>query len=350
MHRAAIRLADKARFLSALSSYGLLSGAVETQETHMSLVFLTPERVYKLKKPLKRSFLDFSTIARRLFFCREELRLNRRLARQTYLGLVPLHLGPDGRLNLGRRGRIVDWLVEMQRLGEADMLDRRIAEGRISAGEIAALGKLLCAFYRSLPPQIADGRLYLRHLRQEHELDRAILLLPEFLFEGSAALLSEADEALEASLPEIEARIAAGLIVEGHGDLRPEHVWVGEPLQIIDSLEFSRPMRLLDPYDEVNYLGMECAMLGADWIRGQLLQLLSSELGHTPSPRLLATYGAFRALLRARLSILHLRERPIRKIEKWRPLAARYLEQARRELAMSRIPATGRSSRVHAAL
>jgi aminoglycoside phosphotransferase family enzyme len=136
---------------------------------------------------------------------------------------------------------------------------------------------------------------------------------------------------------------------KGHGDLRPEHVWLGDPLQIIDCLEFNRSMRMLDPYDEVNYLGMECEILGAAWIREHLMAGVTRHCGHPPSDNLLAAYGAFRALLRARISIVHLLEKPIRKPEKWRPLTLRYLNQARCELVKSQGRAGRRSNRLREA-
>jgi len=344
-------LAGKVHFLSTPEAYGTGSGSVEARETQMSWVFLTPDRVYKLKKPQMRLFLDFSTIRKRHYFCDEELRLNRRLAVETYLRVLPLRRGVDGRYTLGDHGRVADWLVEMKRLRQDDMLDRRIAQGCLATSEVAGLAHRLADFYRSLPPQFADGHLYLTHLIEEQKINRTILLRTEFsLGDLAGDLVARTDEALSGTLPEVEARARSGLIVEGHGDLRPEHVWLGDPLQIIDCLEFSRSMRMLDPYDEMNYLGMECDVLGADWIREQLLETLSSLFGRPPSPRLLAARGAFRALLRARLSIVHLLDTPIRNPEKWRPLTLRYLEQARRELAMSRSPAVRRLSRLRAAV
>jgi aminoglycoside phosphotransferase family enzyme len=142
-------------------------------------------------------------------------------------------------------------------------------------------------------------------------------------------------------------RIAAGAIVEGHGDLRPEHVCVRWPIQIIDCLEFNRWMRIIDPYDEVNYLGLECEMLGAPWIRPLLHQALRRRLPLEPTPGLLALHGGFRALLRARLSIVHLREKPVRHPEKWRPLAIRYIRQAERECLSSRSREYPKSARAH---
>ena len=121
--------------------------------------------------------------------------------------------------------------------------------------------------------------------------------------------------------------------MEGHGDLRPEHVHLGEPVQVIDCLEFSRAMRILDPYDEIGYLGLECAMLGAQWVRPMLLDLLETRLGGRPEKDVLALYGGFRALLRARLCIAHLLDAVVRHPEKWKPAALSYIAMAESELS-----------------
>ncbi|MGB3389275.1 MAG: hypothetical protein WBA88_14950, partial [Pseudaminobacter sp.] len=104
-----------------------------------------------------------------------------------------------------------------------------------------------------------------------------------------------------------------------------------DPPQIIDCLEFNRSMRIVDPCDEVNYLGLECELLGTPWIRPLLLGIIEERLGDPPGTALMALYGAFRMLLRARLCIAHLLEHPVHHPEKWRPLAKRYLEAAERE-------------------
>ena len=133
--------------------------------------------------------------------------------------------------------------------------------------------------------------------------------------------------------PEIEKRIASGWIIEGHGDLRPEHVCLLPRPVIIDCLEFDRRMRILDPYDEVNFLGLECAMHGADWVGPLLLQTLEQRIGHAPPPGLLSTYTAFRAVLRARLCIAHLLDSSPMTPERWPRETRAYLAVAREACA-----------------
>lgn len=327
-------LAQKVRFLSNPASYPQPPDKIETKETHMSWVFIADDWVLKLKKPVSRSHLDFSTVEARKFFCEEELRLNRRLAGETYRAVKPLYYDGGAKLTFEKTAHVVDWLVEMRRLPADEMLDARIAANRVSPAEMAEIADRLARFYINCPPEIADGSAYIRHLLEEHEINRDLLTRPEFELSGVAALLDGVGVGLDEMRGVIESRIARGRIVEGHGDLRPEHVCLATPPQIIDCLEFSRSMRIIDPYDEIGYLALECEVLGAGWIRPLLLSALERTLGDRPEDRLLALYGGFRALLRARLCLVHLLEHPVREPKKWRPLALDYLTQARRHLSV----------------
>lgn len=323
-------LADKVEFLSRPSAYRGATAHVEARETRMSWIFLTDQLVYKLKKPVRLPYLDFSTQGRRHHFCDEELRLNARLAAETYREVLALRRDSAGNLTLSGRGRVVDWLVVMRRLPEEAMLESRILAGLLEPSDVTRVGDRLAGFYAGCRPEIADGGAYLRHLLEEQEINRRYLEMPELGVDAEARpCLDRIERAFERMQPEIEERISAGHIVEGHGDLRPEHVCLVEPLQIIDCLEFNRAMRLIDPYDEVNYLGLECAILGAPEIGPALLAIVDRRLGARPSSRLLAVYSTFRCLLRARLSLVHLLERPVRKPGKWMPLTLRYLAEAR---------------------
>ena len=313
---------------------------MEKCETHMSWVFLTGTHAYKLKKPVRFPHLDFATSASRRFFCEEELRLNRRLAAETYLDVLPLRRDKSGQYCLGDGpGRIVDWLVKMRRLAQQDMLDRRIEAGSLASSDVERIASALVGFYASLPPEKAGGETYALHLLREQEINREMLLQPRFgIGEQARDVVRRVDDLMGEVMPLMRARVSAGAVVEGHGDLRPEHICLSRPLQIIDCLEFNRTMRIVDPYDEVNYLAIECDLLGAGWIRPLLNAALPASGIGPPPPALLALYAAFRCLLRARLSIVHLLERPIRKPAKWRPQALVYLRQAERELLSLRSP------------
>ena len=123
------------------------------QETHASIVCLTRDRAWKLKKPVHLMHVDQRSLASRERYCREELRLNREMSGAVYRGLTALVQRPDGTLSLGGAGRIVDWVIETQRLPATEMLDSRLATGRAPVpAEIDALADVLIGFYRGRAP------------------------------------------------------------------------------------------------------------------------------------------------------------------------------------------------------
>jgi len=162
-----MHIEEKIAFLRQPDVYPDRSKRVEVIETHMSWVFLTESLVYKLKKPVRYDFLDFSTLAARKKDCEWEISLNRRLAGQVYLGTVPLTLQEDGDLQLNGEGRVVDWLVQMRRLPAGRMLDAAIREGTVNAEGIQKLSRVLPDFYRrSLPLPISPAK-YRRRFKED---------------------------------------------------------------------------------------------------------------------------------------------------------------------------------------
>lgn len=320
----------KVAFLGSIAAYAESPERVERIETHFSWVFLTEKHVFKLKKPLCDSGLDLSSLAARRSVAEEEVRLNRRLAPEVYLGIVPLTLGRHG-LALAGEGSVVDWLVQMIRLPADRMLDRCLARGGWCPADIHALGAYLARFFAAARHPRIDAKAYLDRFRDECRSSH--LILHEL---GGAALRPLTDAVarrIESFVIRSEAlprRVEDGRIVEGHGDLRPEHVCLGSPPRIIDCLEFRAALRCLDPVDELAFLAMECERLGAPRI-GQILHYrYRQRTGDRPPPMLIFFYRAIAALIRARIAILHLQETPVRDPAKWPKLAAAYLAIARR--------------------
>lgn len=310
---------------------------VETIETHMSWVFLVGEHVLKLKKAVRYPFLDFSTLAAREANCREEVRLNSRLAPGVYRGLMALQRR-DGELHLvpeadaDAHAQTIDWLVWMKRLPPDAMLDRRIAERRVIASDIDALADVLVAFYRRATPVDIDPAEYLARFQREQAVSREVLLRPQFRLDGAEPALDRFDAALLRERAVLHQRAARHRIVDGHGDLRPEHVCLLQPPVVIDCLEFNARLRQVDPFDELAFLALECEMAGAAWIGARLVERCAAVLGDGASALLLQLYTAYRALLRARLAMAHLLDPQPRTPERWTPLAQRYVERSLRSL------------------
>jgi uncharacterized protein len=321
----------KLRFLASSAAHR--GGPVEVIETHMSWVFLDAEQVLKLKKSVRHDFLDFSTLPAREFYCREELRLNARLAPGVYLDVLALqwHDGAFALLPsrlLPAPGQTLDWLVLMRRLPAGHMLDRCIAEGRVAPPDIDALVGVLANFYRASPPLALSPRALGLQLWREQQANRQILSDPRWPLPGSAAALDRLDHALLVHAPALQERAARGHLRDGHGDLRPEHVCLLRPPVVIDCLEFNPSLRRLDPFDEIAFLGLECELAGAPWIAAQLLGGCAEALQDQPGEVLVQLYTARRALLRARLALAHLLDPVPRTPQQWRPRALRYIERA----------------------
>lgn len=331
-------LETKLAFLRLPASFPEPTGQVEARETHMSWVFLLDAHVYKLKKPVRHACLDFRTLAARHFYCREEVRLNRRLAPDVYLGVVSLNRGVGGRLSLGGSGRPVDWLVRMRRLPGNRMLDVLIQRGALRDDDLARLAATLAAFYRRLPPEFPAPRRFRQRLCRHIEEDAAGLRgvaagLPETLVDTVAA----GQLAAVARLRELfDARLRAGHVVEGHGDLRPEHICFESKVEIIDCLEFARTLRVLDTADELAFLALECERLGAPAVAASLLDAYACRSGDKAPPALLSFYKSYRATTRAHIAIRHLREPNLADPAHWTLRAAQYLQ-----LAKSHIDAVG---------
>lgn len=299
----------------------------------MSWVFVAGGRVLKLKKPVRFPFLDFSTLAARERDCREEVRLNARLAPGVYLGLrglrwdgTSLALLPPERVRAPRR--TVDWLVLMRRLPAEQMLDVRIEAGRVVPEDIDALVEVLGRFYRNAVTASVPADEYLAHFQREQAANREVLLRPQFRLRQAATALDRMDRALVEKAELLRERSRGARIVDGHGDLRPEHVCLLQPPVIIDCLEFNAALRRVDPFDEAACLGLECELAGAPWIGPRLVAGLARLLIDPPPPALIELYTAHRALLRARLAMAHLLDPHPRMAARWPPIGRRYVRRA----------------------
>lgn len=336
---AGVPLAEKVAFLRRPGSYAHRPAAVEAIETHMAWVFLADGEAFKLKKPVRYSFLDFATPEARLRACREEVRLNRRLAGDVYRGVVPLVRLPVGGLSVGGAGETVDWLVHMRGLRHDDFLDARLAAGGVTPDEVRRVVHRLVGFHRSARRVPITPAAYRERFRRDIGENRHEIL--ELRRQLGADLRAEAVEELargqlaflEAAASLFDARVAAGRVVDGHGDLRPEHVCLEAEPVIIDCIEFNADFRVVDPLDELAYLAVECARLGAPATGEAFLAAYRELSGDDPPGALTAFYGSFRAFLRARIAIWHTRDGEILHPDHWVERTGHYLR-----LALERLP------------
>jgi uncharacterized protein len=327
----------KVAFLSRPDTWPARPDRVEVVETHFSWVFLTGAEVYKLKKPIRFAQLDLRALADRRTACETELRLNRRLAPSVYVAVVPVVLTDRGDLRVGGSGDAVDWLVRMVQLPKDLFLDQQIADQRVDEGRLRSAVALLAALHLGSRPVERDvGRCLARFA------DQRVQAVERLRCPGarvSADAVDRLDEVLRRWLAHrqdlVAARVEAGRIVDGHGDLRPEHVALLPEPVIIDCLDFDPALRHLDAVDELAYLALECERLAAPELGSSILATWSEIAADEPPSALVAFYQAHRALVRASLAALRLviDHAPNRDAERWRIKMGSYLDAA-----LARVP------------
>ncbi len=325
-----VSIDEKVAFLKQPTTYPYRDVSVEVKETHMSWVFLVDDVVYKLKKPVVNRLFDFRTLEARLKNCRKEVRLNQRLARGIYLGIVPLTMTEAGILQIEGEGRIVDWLVKMRRIPEKDMLDYAIQHDCIDETYLRGASRLLTEFYKTSPPVSIDILHHIKKLEKDIFLNYDELSLP--LFELSPVLLKELKKSQMSFLRRnhtlFNERIKNKKIIEAHGDLRPEHICLGPSPAIIDRLEFNKELRIMDIAEELSFLCIECEMMGS-LTAGQLFLDEYTRITSDLMPGSLITfYKIKKACLRAYLVARHKEEDRYKNDQKWLIKANAYLQLA----------------------
>ncbi len=279
--------------------------SVDCIETHISWVFLTDRFAYKLKKPVRYSFLDFSTPEKRHQACLDEVRLNRRLAPDIYLEAVPVRLAANGRLSWSDAGVPTDWMVKMRRLPEEACLHFRLTQDRLTPRELDILADYLADFYAQQPPLTLIPEQVRNRIVAQIRSNQSDLceFLPQQI--NRINLLHAAQLRYVTTHKELlDGRVCDGRFVEGHGDLRPEHIYLTPRPAIIDCLEFSAPLRQLDIADELSFLAMECDLLKQSAVGEQILARYAEVTGDRPPTSLLAFYKAYRACVRAKVHAL----------------------------------------------
>jgi len=319
-------LADLATKVAFLRRVGGRDDLVETIETHMSWVVLTGQRAFKLKKPIRLPYLDCSTVERRRLSCERELRLGRRLAATVYEAVVPLVATPGG-LAIGDEGEVVDWLVQMRRLPAERMLPAMLARNGATLADADAVGDVLAAFYRVAPRTMWTGAEYRRRMRDLVVANAAELARRAAPRARLDAVVSSLLAAIEREAGGLEARVAAGRVVDAHGDLRPEHVCLEAVPVVIDPLEFDDDLRMLDAASELAFFALECERLRAPWFGVRVFARYADRTGDRVPPALVALYRGQHAMTRALIALRRVDDASPNDRTRWRDKALDYLSR-----------------------
>lgn len=277
-------------------------------ETHISYVLLTGSYAYKIKKPVSLPFLDFSTLEFRKHYCDEELRINRRLASELYLDVVPI-TGTPRAPRMNGDGRAIEYAVKMVQFPDADRLDRVADRGELDAAHIKALAEKIATFHENVA--VADRNSPFadsEHLRTE-VMENFESLSAQALPEDSASLLGDVRRWTARSLVDLgrlfRIRKQEGKIRECHGDMHLANMaLLNDRVTIFDALEFNENLRWIDVQSELAFIAMDLEYRGlADY--GWLLVSGYLECGGDYAGlRVLRHYKVYRAMVRAKVAAL----------------------------------------------
>jgi uncharacterized protein len=286
---------------------------VRIVQTHLSVVCLADDLVYKLKKAIALPFVDFRTLAARRTTCRDEVRLNRRACPDTYLGTAALRRDAAGRLHFAATGDDdgaddLDVAVVMQRLPQARMLDELLREHAVTRDEIEALARHVAAFHARAdrgPETLAHGDP--RRLAQFAAANFTELATPAGDVLARAlrdALAIASEHAFTALLPRLVARAAAGRVVDGHGDLHARNICMTVPPALYDCLEFAPALRCGDVATENAFLAMDLRYRGAPELADAYIAAYATAAGDAELPELLPALCSYRAMVRCKVAAL----------------------------------------------
>ena len=272
---------------------------VRLLETHVSWVLLDGEHAWKIKKPLRLGFLDFSTPRARLHACREELRLNRRLASWLYLDVVPVR-GSPARPRLGGEGRAIDHALRMRQFPDDALLSRRLAEGRLDGATVDRLAVRLGDFHLRAPRATPDAG----HGSAARVLGATAQVLTGLAARGPDPRLGELAAWCGAEGRRLRRRFGArlrdGWVREGHGDLHLDNlVEIDGEVTAFDCLEFDPSLRWIDVQADIAFACMDLHAHGRADLGWRLLDGWLEATGDHAGMAVHRYYMVYRALVRA---------------------------------------------------
>lgn len=277
-------------------------------ETHISWVFLMDDYAYKIKKPVRFSFLDFSTLEKRKYYCEKEVVLNRRLSKDMYLDTIPVY--KNGKSFSLKEGEVYDYAVKMRRMDTELEMDKLLEKNRVGSEIIKNLASVVAAFHSTATivkrsPSIADLQNRFNDITEIQDDCSRLLgeefsdLIPQMIEQSNVFLLNNNHY--------IKERAGNGLVRDGHGDLHTGNIFLYSVPVIFDCIEFNDEMRQLDILDEVAFLAMDLESFNRFDLSEIFYHSYMRESGleeEVQSLHLYQYYKCYRASVRAKVCLI----------------------------------------------
>ena len=278
---------------------------VELIQTHISYIFLTKNHAYKIKKPVNFGFLDFSTLRKRHYFLEQELVLNRRLAPEIYLAVLPL-VARDGELRLGGEGKAIEYALQMVRMPQHLMMDEIARRRELSKTMIDAIVARLVPFYQQAA---TGGRVNkfgdLSVIRYNHE-ENFSQIRPFVGTALSAAAFHDmvryADSFMQRQEDLFVQRLKAGKIRDCHGDLHMRNICLADSVYIFDCLEFNPRFRYSDLAADIDFLAMDLDFHSYDELSAYFVNIFAQKSDDPDILKLVNFYKCYRAVVRGKIN------------------------------------------------
>lgn len=295
------------RLIEDLNKPGALpdpTGNVSVVQTHISVVFVADEFVYKIKKPVNFGFLDFSTLDKRKYYCHQELELNRRLSTGVYLDVVPVTF--DGtRHHLGGNGEIVDYAVKMKKIREENLMKSLFRRGMLTDEHLEKVADLLARFHSTAAGGDEIARFGTAAAFKVNTDENFMQIEPYVGKSIDKVTFSGLKEYTQRFYSDHEglfdARIAMGKIRDCHGDLHMEHICLGDPVAVIDCIEFNERFRYSDTLADFAFLLMDLEYHGGAAQAERLWGFYRTQAETEKVEDLLTFYKVYRAVVRGKV-------------------------------------------------
>ena len=290
-------------FLRRGETYGAPGAKVEQVTTHAACIFLVGERAFKLKRPVRYSFLDFRTIEQRRAALAAELELNRRTAPMLYCRLLPVTCDEAGEFRLGGTGEPVEWLLEMRRFDQELLLDRLAERGALDVATIDALSVEIADFHQRAEVRKERGGFGgMRQVVDGNAADLAGLVAGVFEHARVDALNRRTADRLESCRDLLEQRCAAGKVRHCHGDLHLGNIVLLDRRPVLfDCLEFDRDLASIDTFYDLAFLLMDLCHRGLQPLAQRQVDGYLDATWDDAGTALLPLFLSVRAAIRAKV-------------------------------------------------
>ncbi|AEV98650.1 hypothetical protein A4D02_34865 [Niastella koreensis] len=281
-------------------------------ETHISWVVIGDHYVYKIKKPVHYSFLDFSTLEKRKFYCEREIALNKRLTEDLYLGVQPVRLLSGGYIIGGEKGEIVDFSVEMRKIDNDLQMDVMLPKNSVTKDDIRRLAEKIASFHKHTTIMYDKDLFDIQKKFNDLGSEKPILI--ESINRSMGAVIDRAikvsNEFTHKNISLLTNRLNNGYVRDCHGDLHTRNIFLFPNPQPFDCIEFNDDYRQIDVLNEIAFLCMDLDAAGRQDLSDLFVKFyndLFPAMRTAEEYQLFVYYKSYRANIRAKVNSLRAR-------------------------------------------